>query len=712
MASTRSGSALSKNMVERKVKRIQTLKLDDPELVRAFDVVGEFWTENTPEARRKLRSELERRQVDKAERFLSQFRPVKEALQSVERRAQQLEAQVSGLATEVRDSDESCRSMVAEYEALVERLEEARAARQAVESFMSRYQLTSAEVLALESADFDGSLSEFLGALKKVRLAREMCAKAIESGEDVLNKYSTVSALSLMETLAAQHETAFARLFEWALRLLDSEEAAAFIEDAATAERSSLRDAIGELCVRDAYARDVCEAVVRCRGEAMRKRFEDYMRLQQSGSSRYVSDACAWCHQTIASEQEVAMSLFPPDGAEVAAQAAQSLAAPLGSRLDQAVLAAKDDAVQLHKMAQVVDFYREVLADAARDDVRDELSLSARLVRCAETTREACVNRVDRAATTITEMKLADFVKVSPVASNGLSDDAYYTRRDEYESVVSDAVRSSVHLATQLLLADVDALNSIASSAAPLARRVLDPLAHKLRACLALCSRIFSGAEDFVGRQREHTSRPPSRRQLGAAANWSNSDACVFVINAAAFAASKIVSPLLDTASQSLVDEATGLASSFNDLADTALHALASHQAAEMLRQCRLTAALDYARRASLLDGDLDSLGGPASESVPQADLAAALRAFYSSLFSSAAPELNTIIDLNHRSFARKAIAKRFAKAHETIHALARHPTLGGYSDTSFLVHTPRQVSVLLDCDDDDEDESQRQPND
>lgn len=682
----------SQVMMERKIKRVTALRLDDPSMRSALDVVGEFYTENTAEARRQLKSNVERRQVEYAEKFLRQFAPVKEALLAVERRAVQLESHVSGVASSVRSADDSCRLVLAEYRALEERRDEAIRRRDAVDAFLSQYQLQPSELEALEEAE---PLSRnFLAALKKVRMAREGCAA--DADRDVLE--GGVSTLTLLETLASQHEAAISRLFEFVMSTM--EETVSL--DESSDRESPLALAVAELSLREAYDRDVREAVARCRGDGLRRRFEREFEEEDDDASvlRRSSDACAWIHQKVANETDLADALFPGNY-ELAAQIASNLVEPFTVVLDRAVSEARDDVVGLRKSEHVLRFYSGVFADKLREEGQ---GLSECVKECAEMAGEACSRQIEKVAASTRESRVAEFV-VKTTANDDddtLADDKFYSssRKRQQKSehfVSSDILRRHVDLATQLLGADAEKLGADAGDddGRNLAKQILDPAIAKLKVCLALADqRTFASSDDLIGRENPPTR--VNRRELGAAFDWSNSDACVFVANNAA-AAKVQLSPNAE-------------ASLFDELIEDALIGLAAHETSNVLRRCKLAPALEYAHKAELLRGDLQALGGPASAFAPPADLADALRTFYSSLFSDATPELADLADPGHRSRTRKVIAKGLAKAHATLHALVTDPRIGNYDDSSFLVHTPRQVYVLLDCEDDDDDYGRQEP--
>lgn len=652
---------MSDVMLDRKVKRVCELRLDDPELVEALEVVREFWTENTAEARRNLRGDLERKSLEMVEGFLGSFDAVRHALVAVERRAGELEERVSVVASQVVGADEASRKLCAEYEALSKREEELQTRRQEAEQVLSKYKLRTDEVAVLESGDLEDRAvaARFFDALERARKGRESAEGSLE-GEGNL---SPAAIFGMVEALGAQHEHALARLYEWTVAQLDKPEAAAALED----DAHPLRRALQALALREAY--DCTELALQQRCAAVANRFGRALTVgdraiehNRSDAFRYVSDVLAWAHEALASEKEIGLSVEP---------VADALAKLLTQRVYDTIRGAAEDAVVLYRLCGVLDFY-------------STLFMTEPLTECKKEAQRACEARVQRARDTLANSSVADFVVATEDESSGLADDRWYRRSRNDDGKASDILKSAVKLVVDLLA--VDQVNQ-SDGAAPLASSLLEPLYQKLDTCL-YAQRDFLTL-DFIGQE---TKTSLTRADLGKAYDWSESDACVFVANAAG-AAANMLKPL-------------SAPSNFLDIAKRALDALAAQEASALLRRCKLDAILDRARRAKLIGGGedvLDALGGPAARAIPAGDLAAALRAFYSSLFSSATPELKALVDPHHRAQARKAIARRLADAHATVHAFASDPVLGGYDDLAFLVHTPRQVKVLLDVDDLDE---------
>jgi len=288
------------------------------------------------------------------------------------------------------------------------------------------------------------------------------------------------------------------------------------------------------------------------------------------------------------------------------------------------------------------------------------------------------------------------------------------------ESVISESVREAIASAVALVTADLDKpLASSTSfstpySAAPLIRDLLKPISIKLNTLSSelACFRDFNvdSGRDFIGkpRQEPNVSRRSKRSILGDAADWTCLDALTFVNNNARAAHRALLAACL-VAGNASQDESLLAAKQianewFESLANFALESMARHAASDLLRKTNLAPILEFARLAAALDNDVTALEGPAVNQISYDTLNSALRAFYSTLFSSPTPDFKTIYDRDDRATARRATATILANAHHVLSVFVKDPTLGGYQDTSFLVHTTRQVRVLLDLDDDDDE--------
>jgi len=119
---------------------------------------------------------------------------------------------------------------------------------------------------------------------------------------------------------------------------------------------------------------------------------------------------------------------------------------------------------------------------------------------------------------------------------------------------------------------------------------------------------------------------------------------------------------------------------------------LVRHESSQVLEQSGLAPLLqtvEVMRR----HGPLATQPGCDAQSVEKV-----MRLFYASLFALVMPSFERLEPVEERNACRRLIAAAIADAHAQVHALVVDP-LNSYVDQSFLVHTPDQVRMLLDCD-------------
>ncbi|CAM9490314.1 unnamed protein product [Chrysoparadoxa australica] len=85
------------------------------------------------------------------------------------------------------------------------------------------------------------------------------------------------------------------------------------------------------------------------------------------------------------------------------------------------------------------------------------------------------------------------------------------------------------------------------------------------------------------------------------------------------------------------------------------------------------------------------------SAPVNEAATKEAVEAYYSALFGLSLTQFEALENPAIKAEAREKTAQAIAKAHTIVYNAVKAPS-GGYSDDSFLVHTPDQVKLLVDC--------------
>jgi hypothetical protein len=145
---------------------------------------------------------------------------------------------------------------------------------------------------------------------------------------------------------------------------------------------------------------------------------------------------------------------------------------------------------------------------------------------------------------------------------------------------------------------------------------------------------------------------------------------------------------------------AAGWAQSLEVEMDTWLGMLVQTEASRVLDASGLSCLLDsFQLHASSSGGDSGGSGPAAHEpGLDAARVESVVKRFYASLFALVMPSFDKLQPLDARDQARRKIALAVADGHAAVYAAVKDPK-NEYADTSFLLHTPEQVRMLLDCD-------------
>ena len=126
-------------VLEKKLKKVLDLRTDSPAMIDALDSIAPFWGDNTLEARRNLRSELEERNVELANRFLEAFEPFREQLEKLDASVGELEGSCSAVMTRLSDTEGRMRAFSGEADELQRKRAELEARSTEVADFLARF---------------------------------------------------------------------------------------------------------------------------------------------------------------------------------------------------------------------------------------------------------------------------------------------------------------------------------------------------------------------------------------------------------------------------------------------------------------------------------------------------------------------------------------------------------------------------------------------
>uniref|UniRef100_A0A2K6TVE9 Conserved oligomeric Golgi complex subunit 6 n=1 Tax=Saimiri boliviensis boliviensis TaxID=39432 RepID=A0A2K6TVE9_SAIBB len=338
-------SAATNNPLSRKLHKILETRLDnDKEMLEALKALSTFFVENTLRTRRNLRGDIERKSLAINEEFVSIFKEVKEVCKFFSLR---------------------CLIFVVCFENYSQKLE-IRA--QVADAFLSKFQLTSDEMILLRGTREGPVTEDFFKALGRV--------KQIHNDVKVLLRTNQQTAgLEIMEQMALLQETSYERLYRWAqseCRTLTQEscdisavltQAMEALQDRPVLYKYTL-DEFGT-ARRSTVVRGFIDALTRGGPGGTPRPIE----MHSHDPLRYVGDMLAWLHQATASEKEHLEALLKHVTAqgveeniqEVVGHITEGVCRPLKVRIEQ-VIVAEPGAVLLYKISNLLKFYHHTIS--------------------------------------------------------------------------------------------------------------------------------------------------------------------------------------------------------------------------------------------------------------------------------------------------------------------------------------------------------------
>ncbi|XP_054290392.1 conserved oligomeric Golgi complex subunit 6-like [Macrosteles quadrilineatus] len=352
---------------------------NDKETLDALKELSVFFTENTIQTRRSLRSKIEKRSLSINEDFLSAFRKVKEALDNIYLDVTDMNKAVETMTAQLQATKAQTHQLIEHTTKLQAEGQKLTMQQEVAQSFLKSFQLTPAELSALREANIT---EEFFAALDRVQTIHANCRTLMQSGHQT-------SALDIMDQMAMYQETALERLYRWAQTHCRNIEAPGI--------NQLLNQAMAKLQDRPVLFKYVLTEYCTCRRAVLVHLFIDALTKGGPGGTpkpieahahdakRYVGDMLAWLHQAIPGERDNLLTLLKncdtkTDVSEEVQQALSNISEgvchPLQVRVDQ-ILATDTSVVSLYHVSNLLRFYlqtfNQVVPGSSLDATLSEL---------------------------------------------------------------------------------------------------------------------------------------------------------------------------------------------------------------------------------------------------------------------------------------------------------------------------------------------------
>lgn len=302
-------SALAPGL-SRKLKKVLETRTDTPDLLASLNTLSSFYTDNSPQVRRNLRSTIEKRSLSINLEFLLASDAAQQALDRVEEEVNSLAECCDKIAKALNSCNATTGDIISTTERLKQELEITTQRQEIVSCFLRDYQLSNEEINALREEELN---ENFFKALSHVQEIHANC-------KVLLRTHHQRAGLELMDMMAVYQEGAYERLCRWVQaecrRLGDTDNPEV---------GELLRTAVRCLKERPVLFKYCAEEVANMRHNALFRRFISALTRGGPGGMprpievhahdplRYVGDMLGWLHQALASERELVLALLDPD---------------------------------------------------------------------------------------------------------------------------------------------------------------------------------------------------------------------------------------------------------------------------------------------------------------------------------------------------------------------------------------------------------------
>ncbi|KAH8307738.1 hypothetical protein KR044_011752 [Drosophila immigrans] len=353
--------------IQKRVNKILETRLEtDKDTLDALNGLSTFFTENTLQNRRNLRSQIEHRSVGINESFLKAFREVKLTLDAVCGDLDTMASSVQTMKTDLETSKALTKDLIEQTNKMQQERERLEVHQQIAQAFLARFQLSVPEHQLLYGNAKDAPIvADFFKVLDRVQSIHSDCRLLMQCG------YQT-AALDIMEEMTLHQEGALERLYRWTqnrCRNLDNNEVGPLIVEA----MSRLQDrpvlfkyVIDEYAIarRAVLVRQFIEALTEGGPGGNPRPIE----LHAHDPKRYIGDMFAWLHQSIPNEKENLTLLFKKcDKHDISEQMQKALGYiadgvchPLKVRVET-ILSSEQDTIVLFTISNLLRFYQQIM---------------------------------------------------------------------------------------------------------------------------------------------------------------------------------------------------------------------------------------------------------------------------------------------------------------------------------------------------------------
>jgi len=360
--------------LSRKLSKVLETRADNNrELLIAVENLSTFYGENSLEARRNLRGQIEKKGIETNQNFLQVLQSVQKHLDEVEQNVAQMKHCCEEMSGKLQTTRDMSGRLLQQAEQLNQQRKKNETQLEIASGFLKRFQLTNEEQEILKGPTVD---SDFFKLLDRVAQIHADC-------KVLLRTQHQTAGLEVMDVMIVLQETAYGKLYRWV-----RSECRKFEDSMNPDIPTMLKNSIEALKDRPGLLTYCLDEVAESRSRTIVKGFLTALTVGGPNGMprpiefyahdplRYVGDMLAWIHQTTASEVEFIISLLPKEIVEtktgpktangetatstdikkVLNSTLEGIYRPFRIRLAQ-VLGSQPGVVVIFKLSNLLDFY-------------------------------------------------------------------------------------------------------------------------------------------------------------------------------------------------------------------------------------------------------------------------------------------------------------------------------------------------------------------
>ncbi|PGH26583.1 hypothetical protein AJ80_01712 [Polytolypa hystricis UAMH7299] len=320
-----------------KLSTVLSASYADSDIRNALETLDDRGIQNTAEARRQLRLDVQKEVIDNNGKIIQDFGLVAEQLKRIGSVISSLNTTCDEMRKHLTLARQETTPILEEASTLMAQREEAVVKQKLLDAFNKHFTLSEDELLSLTSST-EPVDDQFFHSLAHMKQIHRDC-------EVLLGGENQRLGLEVMEQSSKHLNSAFQKLYKW----IQKEFKSLNLEDPHMG--SSIRKALRVLAERPSLFHNCLDSFAEAREYILSDAFHHALTDAMSGGEtqgatkpiefsahdplRYVGDMLAWVHSAAVSEREVLEALFVSDGDELAKGLQAGIGSEPWSRVDE-----------------------------------------------------------------------------------------------------------------------------------------------------------------------------------------------------------------------------------------------------------------------------------------------------------------------------------------------------------------------------------------